>query len=153
MNRSEQTVTARLHPDRLSNVPQNVQLPGYDRAALKPGIVHLGLGAFHRAHQAVFTEDAIAHAGGDWGIIGVSMRSDTATLIITLTITEKAYQLATDGLRLDLNSTTIQRDLAQPEAPQTAIGLLALGLQRRFQAGGPALTRRGDSWCRYRGCA
>lgn len=39
------------------------------------GIVHLGPGAFHRAHQAVFTEDALAF-GGDWRICGVSMRSN-----------------------------------------------------------------------------
>ena len=39
------------------------------------GIVHLGLGAFHRAHQAVFTEDAMAAGGGDWGIVGVAPRS------------------------------------------------------------------------------
>jgi len=37
--------------------------------------VHLGLGAFHRAHQAVYTEDAIAEGGGDWGICGVAPRS------------------------------------------------------------------------------
>ncbi len=43
--------------------------------ALPVGIVHLGIGAFHRAHQAVYTEDAIAAAGGDWGICGVSQRS------------------------------------------------------------------------------
>ncbi|MER7459292.1 mannitol dehydrogenase family protein [Micromonospora sp. NPDC126480] len=41
----------------------------------KPGIVHLGLGAFHRAHQAVYTEEAMAAAGGDWGIVGVAPRS------------------------------------------------------------------------------
>ena len=51
-----------------------VATPRYDVAALKPGIVHLGLGAFHRAHQAVFTDDALAAKGGDWGIVGVSMR-------------------------------------------------------------------------------
>lgn len=39
------------------------------------GILHLGLGAFHRAHQAAFTQDAIAAAGGDWGIEAVSMRN------------------------------------------------------------------------------
>ncbi|MGP3961197.1 mannitol dehydrogenase family protein [Nonomuraea sp. 3N208] len=40
------------------------------------GIVHLGLGAFHRAHQAVFTEDAMAATGDDrWGICGFSQRS------------------------------------------------------------------------------
>ncbi|GAA1634371.1 mannitol dehydrogenase family protein [Actinoplanes couchii] len=40
-----------------------------------PGIVHLGLGAFHRAHQAVYTEAAVARSGGDWGIVGVAPRS------------------------------------------------------------------------------
>lgn len=39
-----------------------------------PGIVHLGLGAFHRAHQAVYTEEAVAAAGGDWGIVAVAPR-------------------------------------------------------------------------------
>ncbi|MEX8495591.1 MAG: mannitol dehydrogenase family protein, partial [Sphaerotilus sp.] len=34
----------------------DVQLPRYDRSALRSGIVHLGLGAFHRAHQALYTE-------------------------------------------------------------------------------------------------
>ena len=49
-------------------------LPGYDRAGLRPGIVHLGLGAFVRAHLAAYTEDALAVAPGDWGIIGVSLQ-------------------------------------------------------------------------------
>jgi fructuronate reductase len=39
------------------------------------GLVHLGMGAFHRAHQAVFTDDAMAAGGGDWGIVGVAPRS------------------------------------------------------------------------------
>jgi fructuronate reductase len=39
------------------------------------GIVHLGTGAFHRAHQAVYTDDALAKSGGGWMIIGVSLRS------------------------------------------------------------------------------
>ncbi|MEB8342450.1 mannitol dehydrogenase family protein [Streptomyces endophyticus] len=37
-----------------------------------PGIVHLGLGNFHRAHQAVYTADALRHTEGPWGITGVS---------------------------------------------------------------------------------
>lgn len=42
------------------------------------GILHLGIGAFHRAHQAVYTEDAAAAAGeGGWGICGVTQRSAT----------------------------------------------------------------------------
>jgi fructuronate reductase len=43
--------------------------------SVRAGIVHLGLGAFHRAHQAVYTEEAIAAGGGDWGIVGVAPRS------------------------------------------------------------------------------
>ncbi|GAA1979844.1 mannitol dehydrogenase family protein [Microbacterium pumilum] len=39
------------------------------------GILHLGLGNFHRAHQAVYTAAALADAGGDWGIVGVASRS------------------------------------------------------------------------------
>jgi fructuronate reductase len=38
--------------------------------------VHLGLGAFHRAHQAVYTEAALAERGGDWGIVAVAPRSE-----------------------------------------------------------------------------
>lgn len=50
--------------------------PAVDPRALRVGIVHLGIGAFHRAHQAVFTELAAAAAGrDDWGIAGVTQRS------------------------------------------------------------------------------
>jgi len=67
-------VSARLSEATLAHAPADIVRPTYDRADLRAGIVHLGLGAFHRAHQAVFTEDAIAVAGGDWGIAGVSLR-------------------------------------------------------------------------------
>jgi len=65
---------SRLNEAALAGLPAAVRRPAFDRAALKPGIVHLGIGAFHRAHQAVFTEDAIAKRGGDWGIIGASLQ-------------------------------------------------------------------------------
>lgn len=58
-----------------TSLPEGVQAPAYDRSALKPGIVHLGIGAFHRAHQAVYTDDALAREFGDWGIVGASLRS------------------------------------------------------------------------------
>jgi fructuronate reductase len=52
-----------------------VERPRYDRTQLRGGIVHLGIGAFARAHLAAATEAAI-HASGDlrWGIVGVSLR-------------------------------------------------------------------------------
>lgn len=64
----------RLNRAALAHMPAAVARPGFDPAALKSGIVHLGIGAFHRAHQAVFTEDAIAAQGGDWGIVGASLK-------------------------------------------------------------------------------
>ena len=56
-------------------LPASVQTPGYDRAAQAGGIVHIGIGAFHRAHQAVYTDDAMRAGDRDWAIIGVSLRS------------------------------------------------------------------------------
>lgn len=56
-------------------LPVSVQVPDYDRADQKPGIVHIGIGAFHRAHQALYTDAAMGTGDRDWGIIGVSLRS------------------------------------------------------------------------------
>jgi fructuronate reductase len=64
----------RLTAAALTRLPAAIRRPSFDPAALKPGIVHLGIGAFHRAHQAVFTEDAIEAGGGDWGIVGASLQ-------------------------------------------------------------------------------
>ena len=56
-------------------IPASVQAPGYERSEQAAGIVHIGIGAFHRAHQAVYTDDAMTAGDRDWGIIGVSLRS------------------------------------------------------------------------------
>ncbi|MFT7130007.1 MAG: fructuronate reductase [Gammaproteobacteria bacterium] len=55
--------------------PQVTRQP-YLRKALKTGIVHLGIGAFHRGHQAVYTDSAMSQFGGDWMTVGVSLRSE-----------------------------------------------------------------------------
>jgi fructuronate reductase len=65
----------RLANVSLDRLPAAIQRPGYDRSRLQTGIVHLGIGAFHRAHQAVMTE-AVLNAGDlGWGILGASLRS------------------------------------------------------------------------------
>jgi fructuronate reductase len=51
------------------------QLP-YDRSRTTPGIVHLGVGAFHRAHMAVYVDDVLRQENA-WGIIGASLRRST----------------------------------------------------------------------------
>ncbi|MDW5313011.1 mannitol dehydrogenase family protein [Rhizobium sp. PL01] len=64
----------RLSNETLPHLPAAVAKPDYDRAKVTIGIVHLGIGAFHRAHQAVFTDDVLAR-DLSWGICGVSLRS------------------------------------------------------------------------------
>ena len=65
----------RLSNASLDRLPGQIHRPGYDRSRVRPGIVHLGIGAFHRAHQAVMIDDLLAGGATDWGIVGASLRS------------------------------------------------------------------------------
>src|SRR5688572_7124322 len=65
----------RLSNANLRALPVDVRRPTYDRGTQRTGIVHFGIGAFHRAHQAVYTDDAMAAGDRDWAISGVSLRS------------------------------------------------------------------------------
>ncbi len=64
----------RLSDSTIGTAQPGTILPGYDRAALPTGIVHLGLGAFVRAHMATYTDDLLAIEPGPWGIAGVSLK-------------------------------------------------------------------------------
>jgi fructuronate reductase len=66
---------SRLSDTTLTRLKGKAVLPHYERGATQTGIVHLGIGAFHRAHQAVFTEDCLAAGDLHWGILGASLRS------------------------------------------------------------------------------
>jgi fructuronate reductase len=174
----------RLSNATLADLPAAVERPAYDRAAIETGIVHLGVGAFHRAHQAVYT-DAVLKDDPRWGILGVSLRNpDTrdalepqdglytvaavdgagarlkivgsstglvvapedparlveilarpTTRIVTLTVTEKGYCHDPATGRLNESDPGIRHDLEHIDRPKTAIGFLAAGLKRRFEAG------------------
>lgn len=65
----------RLCQEALGSLPENVTKPAYDLNRTDVGIVHLGIGAFHRAHQACYIEKILNSGGGDWRIIGASLRS------------------------------------------------------------------------------
>jgi fructuronate reductase len=70
----ETTLTSpRLSPTTLASVTPGTKVPNYDRAKVTPGIVHLGIGAFHRAHMAVYVDDLLAE-DPSWGIVGASLR-------------------------------------------------------------------------------
>lgn len=65
----------RLSQASLGRLPASVRKPGYDREASRIGMVHLGIGAFHRAHQAVVIEDRLEAGESAWGIAAASLRS------------------------------------------------------------------------------
>lgn len=70
-----------LKNSTLGDLPGTIEKPTYDRSALTPGIVHIGLGNFHRAHQAWYLhrlmQKGLAH---DWAIIGAGVRANDAQM-------------------------------------------------------------------------
>ncbi|HKX89942.1 MAG TPA: mannitol dehydrogenase family protein [Sphingopyxis sp.] len=106
-------------------IPASVRVPGYDRSVHAAGIVHIGIGAFHRAHQAVYTDDAMAAGDRDWGIIGVSLRS--GDVAAQLGPQDGLYTVSTrsaagTGLRL---IGAVQRVLVAADDPQAVIDAIA----------------------------
>jgi len=106
-------------------LPASVQAPGYDGAAQAAGIVHIGIGAFHRAHQAVYTDDAMTAGDRDWGIIGVSLRS--GDVAAQLNPQDGLYTVSTRGaagsqLRL---VGAVQQVFVASENPQAVIDAIA----------------------------
>ncbi|MER8376398.1 mannitol dehydrogenase family protein [Mesorhizobium sp. M1406] len=63
-----------LSPALLERLPAAVQTPSYDRTVLAPGMAHLGVGAFHRCHQAEYTDDLLSIRFDRWGVIGINIR-------------------------------------------------------------------------------
>jgi len=172
----------RLSLSALAALPSNVARPVYDRAKVTPGIVHLGIGAFHRAHMAVYVEQLLA-TDPHWGIVGASLRrpdtkealapqdglytvavrdasgtrcevigsivrlldanterdeliatmADPQIRIVSLTVTEKGYCHDPATGELDETHPDIVHDLAHPEAPISAPGLIVAALERRRQ--------------------
>src|SRR5690606_19388370 len=67
MNDTASTPRPRLSDATLDAVPAGIRRPGYPRDATRIGIVHLGAGAFHRAHQAVYIDELLADEP-EWAI-------------------------------------------------------------------------------------
>lgn len=120
----------RLQSASLRTLPPAVQQPAYERSRLASGIVHLGIGAFMRAHMAAATEAAINAGDLRWGITGVSLRqSDTRDALqdqdglYTLTIRD-ADATGTPRQRLQVIGAVL-RVLVAPENPQAVLDCIA----------------------------
>jgi len=96
-------MSVKLSAAALGRLPKGVAAPGYDRADLRAGIVHIGVGNFHRAHQAVYLDDLFASGRDhDWAIIGagvreydIDMRAKLAAQDYLTTVVEQEAQATT----------------------------------------------------------
>ena len=115
----------RLSPDTLTDLPPEVARPAYDRQEIKTGVVHLGVGAFQRAHQAYVFDRLLG--GGDlrWGVTGASLRS--AAVRDALAPQAGFYTLVErDGAGERLRVIGAIRDvLVGPERPRSLIEAMA----------------------------
>ncbi|RWD72113.1 mannitol dehydrogenase family protein [Mesorhizobium sp.] len=117
-------MNGRLSNATIAKLPAEALVPRYPRNSVTPGIVHLGVGAFHRAHQAAYVDACLADGESDWGIVGVSLRSpDTRDALkpqdglYTLAIRDSAgEQLQVIG--------SIQSLLVAPEDPGAVLAAL-----------------------------
>lgn len=108
-----------------ARLPAAIQRGHYDRRAVQAGIVHLGIGNFHRAHQAVYIDDILNSGDLRWGIVGASLkRPDMRDM---LKPQDYLYML---GVRSDEDTRwrlirSIQSVLYAPEDPKILINAIA----------------------------
>ena len=179
-----------LSRNALPRLADGVARPAYEVASVRPGIVHLGLGGFHRAHMARFTHDlmTLRPAALGWGIVGAGLlptdrplhealaaqdrlyslverggEEERVTVIgslaglalgddvlaaianpgvkvVSLTVTANGYGLNPATKALDPDNRVIAHDLADPERPRSAVGVLVEALRRRMVAARPAFS-------------
>ena len=95
-----------------------IQTNGYDAREISTGIVHIGLGAFHRAHQALYTHETIAATGEyHWGICAANILGGQE-LVHELAAQDNAYtvtEMNADGSRTVKLATAMHESLAVEE--------------------------------------
>jgi fructuronate reductase len=182
----------KLSQENLQYLAPGTIVPTYPRNQLKTRIVHLGFGAFHRAHQAVYADQLAAQFGSDWGfcevnlmggeqqitdlnaqdrlysvaemapegwssrVVGVVRRAihgeidgintvleamaEPDIAIVSITITEKGYCHQPSTGKLEENHPGILHDIAHPQSPKSAPGVIVEALRLRRERQLPAFT-------------
>lgn len=89
-------MTNLLNNETVNTLPGTIAVPRYERRSITPGIVHIGVGGFHRAHEAVYVDDLMARGGaGEWGICGVGLRPEDKAMRDALVPQDCLYTLVT----------------------------------------------------------
>lgn len=121
---------SRLDLRRLGQLPGQVGRPAYDPARVRKGIVHLGVGNFHRAHQAAYTDAAMSAGDLDWGIVGVSLRSPATR--DALAAQDGLYTLIERDAQGDRARVvgSVRELLVAPEGPRAVVERIAAATTR-----------------------
>ncbi|MER5185702.1 mannitol dehydrogenase family protein [Streptomyces sp. NPDC002896] len=136
----DRTVLSRLAPE---------QRPAADPAELRTRVLHFGLGAFHRAHQAVYTENASARSGEPWGITAVAPRAMETVRALRAqdclySLTERrpggsvsrVVGAVTDALAMGPDATAVDALLSDPEVTVVTLTVTEKGYHRSPLTGG-----------------
>ena len=118
-----------LNQQSLAYMPSHVDTPSYDRRKVKAGIVHIGVGGFHRAHQAMYINELLKTPGSEqWGICGVGLLEANRVLRDVLKQQDYLYTLTVRHPNGTIDNTVIGSMidfLFAPENKQAVINKLA----------------------------
>ncbi|AXO79192.1 mannitol dehydrogenase family protein [Olleya aquimaris] len=119
----------KLNTKNLSAIGERIAIPKYSRSDIKTGIVHVGIGGFHRAHEAFYTDQLLqGEAVKDWGICGVALLDFDTKIYTTLKEQDGLYTLIVkelDGTHTKRVIGAITEYLFAPENPTTVIEKMA----------------------------
>lgn len=117
-----------LNEATLSELAPTVGTPGYDRSAVYAGIVHFGVGNFHRAHEAMYIDAILARGDTGWGICGVGVLAGDRAMRDALQAQGNLYTLVTnapDGATEARVIGSIHEYLYAPDDPEAVLDRLA----------------------------
>jgi mannitol 2-dehydrogenase len=120
---------AQLDQRSLSSVPAEVATPSYDRSRVRTGIVHLGVGGFHRAHQAMYLDGLLEQGKAlDWGICGVGVLPSDRRMAEVMAAQDCLYTLVVkhpDGTWDARIIGSITEYLFAPDDPEAVVEKMA----------------------------
>ena len=121
-------MTTQLSAANLNLLGPDIQLPGYDRQKVGQSIMHVGVGGFHRAHQALYTDDLLRQGGdSSWGYCGVGLLKHDARIRDVMRSQDCLYTLVERSLEGDKARIigSIVNFLFAPDDPQKVIEQMA----------------------------
>ena len=112
----------------LDTLDAAVEVPGYDRSAVRTRIVHFGVGGFHRAHEAMFLDRVLSAGSTDWGICGVGVMPADLAMRDVLAAQDGLYTLVTTAPDATTRARvigSITEYLYAPDDPEAVLAKLA----------------------------